>query len=83
MSRRLTGTALCRRKGSQGCVLLPKRWVVERTRVWLGRCRHNSQGYEHRTDSSESMLRVSAMHLMLKRLKPSKVYRPCRYHAAA
>jgi hypothetical protein len=29
------------------------------------------------------MLRVSAIHLMLKRLKPSNVYRPFRYRAAA
>jgi hypothetical protein len=43
----------------------------------------NSQDYEHRMDSSESMFRVSAMHLMLKRLKPSKVYRPFRYRTAA
>jgi putative transposase len=69
--------------GSQGFVLLPKRWVVERTLAWLGRCRRNSKDYERRTDSSESMLRVSAIHLMLKRLKPSNIYRPFRYRAAA
>ena len=34
-------------------------------------------------DSSESMLRVSAIHLMLKRLKPSNVYRPFRYRDVA
>jgi putative transposase len=68
---------------SKGFVLLPKRWVVERTFAWLGRCRRNSKDYERRTDSSESMLRVSALHLMLKRLKPSKVYPPFRYRVAA
>jgi transposase len=69
--------------GSKGFVLLPKRWVVERTFAWLGRCRRNSKDYERRTDSSESMLRVSAIHLMLKRLKPSNVYPPFRYRVAA
>ncbi len=69
--------------GSKGFVLLAKRWVVERTFAWLGRCRRNSKDYERRTDSSESMLRVSALHLMLKRLKPSKVYPPFRYRATA
>jgi putative transposase len=54
-------------------VLLPTRWVVERTLAWLGRCRRNSKDYERRTDSSESMLRVRAMHLMRKRLKSSNV----------
>jgi hypothetical protein len=29
------------------------------------------------------MIRISAMHLMLKRLKPSNVYRPFRYRDAA
>jgi putative transposase len=72
-----------RPEGSTGFVLLPKRWVVERTLAWLGRCRRNSKDYERRTDSSESMLRVSALHLMLKRLKPSKVYPPFRYRVAA
>lgn len=69
--------------GSKGFVLLPKRWVVERTFAWLGRCRRNSKDYERRTDSSESMLRVSALHLMLKRIKPSKVYPPFCYRVAA
>ena len=69
--------------GSTGFVLLPKRWVVERTLAWLGRCRRNSKDYERRTDSSESMLRVSAIHLMLKRLQPSNVYPPFHYRAAA
>jgi putative transposase len=72
-----------RPEGSQGFVLLPKRWVVERTLAWLGRCRRHSKDDERRTDSSESMLRVSAMHLMLKRLKPSNVYQPFRYRVAA
>jgi len=72
-----------RPEGSKGFVLLPKRWVVERTLAWLGRCRRNSKDYERRTDSSESMIRISAMHLMLKRLKPSNVYRPFRYREAA
>jgi putative transposase len=72
-----------RPEGSKGFVLLPKRWVVERTFAWLGRCRRNSKDYERRTDSSESMLRISAIHLMLKRLKPSQVYPPFRYRVAA
>jgi putative transposase len=49
---------------------LPIRWVVERTFAWMGRCRRNSKDYERRTDSSESMLMISTMSLMLRRLKP-------------
>jgi putative transposase len=69
--------------GAKGFILLPKRWVVERTFAWLGRCRRHSKDYERRTDSSEAMLRVSAIHLMLKRLKPSHVYPAFRYRVAA
>ena len=72
-----------RPQGAKGFVLLPKRWVVERTFAWLGRCRRNSKDYERTTESSESMLYISAIHLMLKRLKPSKVYPPFHYRLAA
>jgi putative transposase len=69
--------------GAKGVVLLPKRWVVERTFAWLGRCRRHRKDDERRTDSSESMLRVSAIHLRLKRLQPSKVDPAFRYRVAA
>ena len=64
---------------AEGFVLLPKRWVVERTFAWLGRYRRHSKDYERRTDSSESMLRVSAIHHMLKRLAPSYHQPPFNY----
>jgi putative transposase len=72
-----------RPEGSTGFVRLPKRWVVERTLAWLGRCRRHSKADERRTDSGASMRRISARPLMLKRLQPSKVYRPVRYRDAA
>jgi transposase len=72
-----------RSQGAQGFVLLPKRWLVERTFAWLGRCRRHSNDDERHTASSASMLRVSAIHLMLKRLEPSNVYPPFRYRLAA
>jgi putative transposase len=60
--------------GTKGWVLLPRRWVVERTFAWLGRCRANSKDYERLTKSSEGMIQVSMIHLMLRRLKPCKEY---------
>lgn len=55
---------------------LPIRWVVERTHAWIGRCRRNSKDYEKRTDSSESMILISSMSLMLRRLRPSAKQEP-------
>lgn len=55
--------------GSEGFVKLPKRWVVERTFAWLGRCRRNSRDYEWFEATSESMIRISSIHRMLKILK--------------
>ena len=67
--------------GSKGFVKLPRRWVVERTFAWLGRYRRNSRDYEYFTSSSESMLRISSIHRMLKLLKPdlSKPTAPFKY----
>jgi putative transposase len=72
-----------RRPGSHGFELLPKRWVVERTFAWEGRYRRNSKDYERRTDSSASMLRISAMHTMLRRLALPVTKIDFHYRAAA
>jgi putative transposase len=56
--------------GAVGFHPLPIRWVVERTFAWLGRYRRNSKDYEKRTDSSESMILISTMSLLLGRLRP-------------
>jgi putative transposase len=60
-----------RPEGSREFKPLKIRWVVERTFAWIGRYRRNSKDYERRTDSSESMVLISSMSLMLGRLKPS------------
>jgi putative transposase len=57
-----------RPEGSVGFTPLRKRWVVERTNAWNGRCRRNSKDYERRTDSSAAMIQISNIHLMLRRL---------------
>jgi putative transposase len=62
--------------GVKGFVKLPRRWVVERSFAWLGRYRRHSKDYERRTDSSESMIKISSIHSMLKRLKPDKTKKP-------
>jgi putative transposase len=54
----------------KGWVLLPKRWVVERTFAWLGRYRINSKEYERLTASSEAQVYISSVQLLLKRIVP-------------
>jgi putative transposase len=54
--------------GIAGFVLLPRRWVVERTFAWLARYRRLSRDYEFRTDVSETMVRVAMIHIMARRL---------------
>src|SRR5262245_16575506 len=61
-----------RPEGARGFVLLPKRWVVERTFAWLGRYRRHGKDYEVLTRSSEAMVEVSMVHRMLQRLSPNR-----------
>ena len=51
-----------------GFVVLPKRWIVERTFGWLGRYRRLSKDYEGRTDNSEAMILIAMINLMSRRL---------------
>jgi putative transposase len=57
-----------RPKGVKGFQLLPWRWIVERTFGWLGRYRRLSKDYEYLTQTSEAMIRVAMIHLMIRRL---------------
>lgn len=56
----------------RGYQKLPRRWVVERTYAWIGYNRRLSKDYERTTSSSESWCQISMIHLMLKRLSPSR-----------
>ena len=56
-----------------GFVVLPKRWIVERTFSWFGRYRRLSKDFETLTESSEAMIYLAMTHLMVRRLKPCVV----------
>src|SRR6185437_914653 len=68
---------------AKGWIKLPRRWVAERTFAWLGRYRINSKEYERLTQSSEAQVYLSSIHLMLRRLKPSKDYGEFQYRRKA
>jgi putative transposase len=66
--RRVRLEIVKRPEGSKGFLLLPKRWIVERTFAWLGRYRRLSKDDEYLPQTSETMIRVAMIHLMVRRL---------------
>jgi putative transposase len=52
----------------KGFVVIPKRWLVERTLGWLNRYRRLSKDYEYHTETSEAMIQVAMIHVMIRRL---------------
>lgn len=58
--------------GVKGFVILPKRWIVERTFSWLARWRRHSKDYERNPKSSEAMIYISMISLMSRRLATAK-----------
>ncbi len=51
-----------------GFVLLPRRWVVERTFGWLGRWRRTSKDYEYLPATAECVIYLTMIRVMLRRL---------------
>ena len=59
---------IVRRSDLPSFVVLPKRWIVERTFAWLGRNRILSKEYEHLIQTSESDVYIASIRMMLRRL---------------
>lgn len=53
---------------AEGFVVLPRRWVVERTLAWLNRCRRLAKDFENLTRMAVAFLRMASIRLMLRRL---------------
>jgi len=66
-------------KGVEGFVVVPKRWVVERSFAWLGRNRRLSKDYERTTSSSAAMVKWSNIALLVRRLAPQKNVKTFHY----
>ena len=51
-----------------GFVVLPKRWIVERTIAWLNRCRRLAKDWECLNRKALAFLRLASIRLMLRKL---------------
>lgn len=57
-----------RPEGAKGFELLPRRWVVERTFAWLGRCRRLAKDFEKSIASAEAWVLMAHIRLLTRRL---------------
>jgi transposase len=53
---------------TKGFEILPRRWVVERTIAWLGRCRRLAKDWENLTVHALAYVRLASIRLMLRRI---------------
>lgn len=51
-----------------GFQVIPKRWIVERTFAWLNNFRRMSKDYEHNPKTSENIIYINMISLMLRKL---------------
>ncbi len=63
-------TVVLRSDEQQGFVVLPRRWVVERTFAWLSQQRRLSKDYEVFPKTSETFILIAMTRLMLRRIQP-------------
>ena len=52
----------------EGFTVIPKRWVVERTFGWMNHSRRLSKDFEILTASEETIIKISNLYTLLKRL---------------
>jgi putative transposase len=57
--------------GQKGFQVQPWRWIVERTFGWFIWYRRLSKDYERTVDSSETMVKIASIRMMLRRLEKS------------
>jgi transposase len=53
---------------AKGFVVLPKRWIVERTFSWLSRCRRLAKDFENRARSAAAFVILAMIRLMARRI---------------
>src|SRR5712672_747078 len=66
--RRINVDIVKRSDHARGFVVLPKRWIVERTLAWLNRCRRLAKDWENLNRKALAFLRLASIRLMLRKL---------------
>jgi len=61
-----------RKDDSKKFQIIPQRWVVERTFAWFESYRRLSKDFEYQTETSQAMIRIAMIKLMLNRIKKIK-----------
>jgi putative transposase len=69
--RRIELEIVAKPKGAAEFVVLPKRWIVERTFAWLGRSRSLSKDYEALPETVEAWIYIAMIKLMTTQLANS------------
>lgn len=64
---------IVRRSDQHKFLVLPKRWIVERTIAWLNRCRRLAKDWECLNRTARIFLRWASIRLMLRRLCQTEV----------
>jgi putative transposase len=66
---------ITKRSGTaKGFEVIPKRWIVERTLGWFNRYRRLRKDYELLPETSEAVISVVMIHLMIRRLARLQPY---------
>jgi transposase len=66
--RRVKREIVKRSDAAKGFVVLPKRWIVERTIAWLNRCRRLAKDWENLTRKALAFVRLASIRLMVRKL---------------
>jgi len=53
---------------ANGFVVLPRRWVVERTFAWLGRCRRLAKDWEKSIESATAFVQIASIRTLTRRI---------------
>lgn len=64
----LTLKTISRPKDAAGFVILPRRWVVERSLAWIMHARRHARDYERLVQHSESLITLAAITLVTRRI---------------